>query len=174
MEMPAAGCKLPHFSGLIPPPPNSIIPVFICSFVSKLTMHPRPPRLISYICHRLLSANGLLMPPVKTCRGGVGPAPACPRTGDFPALHRLFLLQPEEQKQKHALHHSHCTVFCLPMKKCEANSWSSVPIFTQDTVHTMGQYCELAHLFLWDHSNALYLKMESGTIKDVCSVGVGD
>lgn len=136
-------------------------------------MHPRPPHLI-YICRRLLSANGLLMPPVKTCRGGLGPAPACPRTGDFPDLHRLFLLESEEQKQKHALHHSQCTVFCLPMKKCEANSWSSVPIFTQDPVHTMGRCCELAHLFLWDHSNTPYLKMESRTIKDVSSVGVGD
>lgn len=108
--------------------------------------HPRPRCLISYICHRLLSANRILMPLVKTCRGGLGSAPACPCMADFPELHCLFLLKPDEQKQKYALHHSHSTVFCLPMKKCEANSSSSVPIFTQDTIHTMGKCCELAYL----------------------------
>lgn len=169
MELPAAGCKLPHFGGLIPPQLNNpSLYLLLCQ-----QAYNAPETSPSDIMHlRLLSANGPLMPPVQTCRGGLGPAPACPHMGDFPDLHRLFLLEPEEQKQKHALHHSHCTVVCLPMKKCEANSWSSVPIFTQDTVHTMGRCCELAHLFLWDHS--LYLKMESGTIKDVSSAGVGD
>lgn len=109
MELPAAGCKLLHFSGLIPPQLNN--PSLYLLLCQQAYNAPETPRLISYICRRLLSANGLLMPPVKTCRGGLGPAPACSRTGDFPDLHRLFLLEPEEQKQKHVLHHSHCSVF---------------------------------------------------------------
>lgn len=109
--------------------------------------HPRPPCLVSYICHRLLSDNRLLMPLVKTCRGGLGSALACPRATDFLELRCLFLLKPDEQKQKYALHHSNSTVFCLPMKKCEANFSSSVPIFTQDTIHTMAKCCESAYLY---------------------------
>lgn len=112
----------------------SIMPVFVSgnlwSFVNMLTIHLRPPCLISYIYCRLLSANGLLMPPVKTGRGGLGSAPACPHMGDFPDLHCLFLLRSEEQGHKYAFHHSHCTML---WKKSEANYCSLVPIFRYDS-----------------------------------------
>lgn len=52
-----------------------------------------------------------------------------------------------QEKQKYVLHHSHWVrVFWLPVKKCEANSSSPVPGFTQYMIHSTGKYCELTHL----------------------------
>lgn len=139
MELPAAGCKLLHLSSLIPQLNYPSVYLGLCQQACNAAT---PDLLSDIICHRSLSANRLLMQLVKTCRGGLGSAPACPRTADFPELRCLFPFEPDEQKQKYALHYSHSTVFCLPMKKCEANFLSLVPIFTQDTIHTMGQCCE--------------------------------
>lgn len=131
MELLAAGCKLLHWFD----PPTQLSqcvsgPLSTCSPCS----HPRAPCLIPYICHRLLSAKRFLMPLVKTCRGGLGSAPACPRTADFPNLGCLFLLEPDGQKQKCALHHSSSTMICLPMQKCEAN-FSSRASYTRYEPH---------------------------------------
>lgn len=59
----------------------------------------------------------------------------------------LACISASQQKQKYVLHHSHWVrVFWLPVKKCEANSSSPMPGFTQYMIHSTGKYCELTHL----------------------------